>query len=203
MPIITPAYPSMCATHNVTHSTLEVMHRELKRGAVITEKIVTGKAPWKDLFGKHTFFTKDYKYYLSIISASTTKEAQKIWSGRVESKVRHLVGKLESNESISLAHPFNKTFERVHRCRTDEEIEKAKGGSLEYLFKDIPAETIELKNELEGGTAVVKEEEVNGDKKSNSDENFTFVYTTTSYIGLELYEGKWLWNLASTWNFTW
>lgn len=167
------------------------MRRELKRGADITDKIMTGKAPWKTLFAKHTFFTSGYKYYLSVISASTTKEAQKIWSGRVESQVRHLVGKLEGHESIGLAHPFNKTFERVHRCRTDEEIEKAKGGSLEYQFKEIPTETADLKNEPDGAVPVAKEEEdLDGKPKTNGDDNFTFVYTTTSYIGLELKEGK-------------
>lgn len=162
----------------------------MKRGGIITDQIMIGKAPWKDLFAKHTFFTQDYKYYLAVTSASTTKEAQKTWSGRVESRVRILVAMLELHESIALAHPFNKTFERVHKCRTDDEIEKAKRGSLDYLYKEIPTETTDLKNEPDGGVAIVKEEDLNGDKKSNGDEKYTFVYTTTSYIGLELHEGK-------------
>lgn len=33
MPIITPAYPSMCSTHNVTLSTQQIMTAEFKRGA--------------------------------------------------------------------------------------------------------------------------------------------------------------------------
>ena len=32
MPIITPAYPSMCATHNVTSSTQMIMTEEFKKG---------------------------------------------------------------------------------------------------------------------------------------------------------------------------
>ena len=32
MPIITPAYPSMCATHNVMASTQLIMTEEFKRG---------------------------------------------------------------------------------------------------------------------------------------------------------------------------
>jgi poly(A) polymerase Pap1 len=32
MPIITPAYPAMCATHNVTVSTQMVMTEEFKKG---------------------------------------------------------------------------------------------------------------------------------------------------------------------------
>jgi len=37
MPIITPAYPSMCSTHNVTDSTKAVMFNEFKKGNVSTD----------------------------------------------------------------------------------------------------------------------------------------------------------------------
>jgi len=179
MPIITPAYPSMCATHNVTRSTKEVIHRELKRGGNIADKIMAGRAQWKELFVKHTFFTEGYKYYLSVISASTTKEAHKTWSGLVESKVRLLVGGLEGHDSIALAHPFNKGFERIHQCRTDEEIEKAKSGNLEFLLKEIPTDPSNTE-------AIVKEAKAD----IEADPKVTIVYTTTHYIGLELAEGK-------------
>ncbi|KAL3425937.1 hypothetical protein PVAG01_02728 [Phlyctema vagabunda] len=178
MPIITPAYPSMCATHNITKSTKEIIHRELERGGNITDQIMTGRGQWKDLFVKHTFFTQGYKYYLSVISASTTKEAQKIWCGLVESKVRLLVVGLEGHESIAIAHPFNKGFDRLHKCKNDNEVEKAKYGSLEFQVKDAPEE-----NELP------KSEAGNGDDKSGEDNKLTMVYTTTHYIGLELKEG--------------
>lgn len=194
MPIITPAYPSMCATHNVTRSTMAIIQRELKRGGKITDQILLGKAPWKDLFVKHTFFTHGYKYYLSVISASTTPEAQLIWSGLVESKVRLLVVSLEGHDSIALAHPFNKGFERVHKCKNEEEIEKVKGGSHEYLTKDTPPATEMAKKEEEAtknGEEVAKNGEdvmKNGDQPAS--ESPTTVYTTTFYIGLELHEGK-------------
>lgn len=195
MPIITPAYPSMCATHNVTLSTREIIQRELKRAGNITDHIMLGKAPWKDLFARHTFFTQGYKYYLSVISASTSKEAQNIWSGCVESKVRLLVVALEGHDSIALAHPFNKGFERIHKCSTDEAIEKAKGGSLEYLVKDSPTETPDptLNPSVE---ATIKDEAINGDHKPNGDKKATTVYTTTYYIGLEMLEGKVTLNLS-------
>lgn len=177
MPIITPAYPSMCATHNITKSTKEIITRELKRGGEITDRIMMGKAKWKDLFVKNTFFTEGYKYYLSVISASTTRDAQNIWSGLVESKVRLLVVGLEGHPSIALAHPFNKGFDRVHECKTDGEIEKAKNGSLEFQVKEDHTEKEYSKS-------------LNGNNASANELKTTFVYTTTHYIGLELQEGK-------------
>ena len=35
MPIITPAYPAMCATHNVTASTQMIITEEFKRGSAL------------------------------------------------------------------------------------------------------------------------------------------------------------------------
>jgi len=78
MPIITPAYPSMCATHNVTRSTLEVITAEFGRAAEITEKIRRGRVPWSALFDKHDFFLR-YKYYLAVTAASKSAETQIKW----------------------------------------------------------------------------------------------------------------------------
>jgi poly(A) polymerase len=78
MPVITPAYPSMCATHNVTASTLEVITSEFARAADISEKIMKGKLPWSALFTKHDFFLR-YKYYLAITAASKSAENQVKW----------------------------------------------------------------------------------------------------------------------------
>jgi poly(A) polymerase len=162
---------------------MEIMHREIRRGGNITDQIMLGKAPWKNLFEKHCFFTNGYKYYLSVTSASTTKEAQLGWSGLVEAKIRLLVSGLEQHASIALAHPYVKGFDREHKCTTDEEIEKAKSGSLEFLVKDLSIET------NTNGGAVVNDESLNGDKNPEEDKS-TMIYTTTFYIGLELHEGK-------------
>src|SRR5947207_11227880 len=78
MPVITPAYPCMCATHNVTRSTLEVITNEFVRAADISEKIMRGKLPWSALFVKHDFFLR-YKYYLAITAASKSPETQVKW----------------------------------------------------------------------------------------------------------------------------
>ncbi|KAH8910010.1 Poly(A) polymerase [Coniochaeta sp. PMI_546] len=147
MPIITPAYPSMCATFNVTRSALTVIQEELKRGAEITDLIMMGKKPWKELFVKHTFFTNGFKYYLSVTTCSTNKEAHKVWSGYVESKVRLLVQGLERHPSIALARPFNKGYERTHFCKNDAEIEAVQNGALQYIAKKTAAVEPKAKTE--------------------------------------------------------
>ncbi|CRK23672.1 hypothetical protein BN1723_018091, partial [Verticillium longisporum] len=104
----------MCATFNITKSAMTVIQRELQRGCEITDNVMLSKRPWGDLFIKHTFFTSGYKYYISVVTTSTTKEAHKIWSGYVESKVRVLVQGLEQHQSIAIAHAFNKGYDRRH-----------------------------------------------------------------------------------------
>lgn len=197
MPIITPAYPSMCATHNITLSTKTIIIRELERGGDITDRIFTGQKQWKDLFAKHTFFTHDYKYYLSIVAASRTKDAQHVWSGLVESKVRLLVSSLDNQGSIAVARPFNKGFERVHHCKNEDEIEAAIGGDLRYQASDTKTETTDaVKDPKHGAAAETGGEDMkmpNGDSKlattaTNGEELHT-IYTTTYYIGIELRQG--------------
>ena len=196
MPIITPAYPSMCATHNISQSTKKVILRELKRGGDIVDEIFTGKKQWKDLFVKHTFFTEGYKYYLSIIAASQNKEAQQVWSGLVESKVRLLVSNLETQGNIELAHPFNKGFERVHLIKSDDEAEAVKSGAMDHQIKDIKTETTDQSNDPKHGAAalegadnieVPQELPTNG---ANNGQEEQKIFTTTYYVGIELKQGR-------------
>lgn len=195
MPIITPAYPSMCSTHNITVSTKTIIIRELERGGDITDKIFTGQLQWKDLFAKHTFFTNGYKYYISIIAASRTKDAQLIWSGLVESKVRLLVSNLETQGSIEVARPFNKGFDRVHRCKDEHEIEAVISGDLNYQAKDIKTETTDSVHDpkhiaaAEGGADDMKMPNSNGETATDGSDVHT-IYTTTYYIGIELAQGE-------------
>jgi poly(A) polymerase len=189
MPIITPAFPCMCATHNITQSTKLVIQRELKRGGDITDKIMSGKLSWKEIFVKNTFFAKDYKYYLSVIASSTSEESQLIWSGAVESKVRFLCGSLDNHPSIAIACPFNKGFERQHKCHTDEEIEKAKT-CLDYQVKDSSSENVDSKEQQPNAGETNGHEEVKPKQEETATEKVTTVYTTTYYVGLELEEGE-------------
>ncbi|KAJ9292695.1 hypothetical protein DTO271G3_8509 [Paecilomyces variotii] len=188
MPIITPAYPSMCATHNVSLSTKAVILRELQRGGDIVDKIFMKQLTWNDLFKRHSFFTNDYKYYLSITSSSKTKEAQSVWSGLVESKLRHLVGALDRKQTIAVAHPFPKGFERVHIVKNDKEAEAVKNGSTQYQDKKTGTETTDQTNDPAHNAAAqggAENSEVPGTEKTGEGDS-RIIYTTTYYIGLEL-----------------
>lgn len=164
---------------------MTIINRELKHGLELSEQIMVGKRLWSDLFIKHTFFTCGYKYYISVISASKTKEAHKVWSGYIESKVRMLVQKLEQHPSIALAHAFNKGYDRRHRCKNDNEIEQVQEGSLEFVqVSNAQFETQEDEPAMTPG----EEEQGNGSGNAGPITP-TEVFTSTYYIGLELDEG--------------
>ncbi|KAF1968224.1 Poly(A) polymerase [Bimuria novae-zelandiae CBS 107.79] len=165
MPVITPSYPSMCSTHSVTHSTLKIMKNEFLRASEIVNGIADGKNTWADLFQRHTFFTLDHKYYLSVIVSSTgNKDPFDAYSGRAQSKIRLLARNIEvGNTGIEMARVYRKGIERVHRCANEKEIDEVRQGSIKYK---IPAE----------------------DATTDSGDGKTIVYTTTWYVGLTLAE---------------
>ncbi|XP_042360287.1 poly(A) polymerase type 3-like [Plectropomus leopardus] len=109
MPIITPAYPEQNSAVNVSPSTLAIMMEEIQRGRAITEEILQKNADWDKLFETPNFFEK-YKHYILVEASSATVKPHLEWIGLVESKIRLLVGKLERNVYISLAHVNPQSF---------------------------------------------------------------------------------------------
>ncbi|RKO87181.1 Poly(A) polymerase central domain-containing protein, partial [Blyttiomyces helicus] len=158
MPVITPAYPSMCATHNVTSSTQAVTHQEFERAANITDRVVLGLADWNELFTKNDFFQR-YKYYLQVIASSDSAETQLKWSGMVESRLRQLIMKLETVENLEIAHPYIEGFDKVTLCANEQEKQDAAQGVNIIREPGAP--------ELDPATALA-------------------VHTTTFYIGLQI-----------------
>ncbi|KAF1835882.1 Poly(A) polymerase [Decorospora gaudefroyi] len=166
MPIITPAFPSMCATHTVMPSTLRIMKNEFGRADQILQHIFSGTKSWDALFERHSFFTKDHKYYLSVVAASRSKEANSTFSGLVQSKIRHIVKGIDDGQTgIDTARPYIEYFERVHRCKGEDQVSEVTQGVLDYMIaaSDVPAE----------GTVP-------------ADSDVHFIFTTTFYIGLTL-----------------
>jgi poly(A) polymerase len=192
MPVITPAFPSMCATNNITWSTKNIIQREMERAKLLTNDIFAKKATWKQLFAKHTFFTEGYKYYLSIISGSRSKEAQQMWSGLVQSKVRRLVGEIENSDSgVALAHPYVKGFDRVHECSTEEEVDMILHGDLQFLVKEKTTEGVSSISQAAAGLKGSEAESVPVPVNTTTTEDGKIeIFTTTYYIGLELAEDQ-------------
>ncbi|NWI54207.1 PAPOG polymerase, partial [Calyptomena viridis] len=109
MPIITPAYPQQNSTYNVSTSTRAVMVEEFQRGLEVTDEILKGKSDWPKLFEPLNFFQK-YKHYIVLTASAFTEEHHLNWIGLVESKIRVLVGNLERNEFITIAHVQPQSF---------------------------------------------------------------------------------------------
>ncbi|KAJ4436069.1 hypothetical protein ANN_18696 [Periplaneta americana] len=112
MPIITPAYPQQNSTFNVSISTRTIMQEEFKQGLAITDDIMVGKCTWDKLFEPPNFFGK-YKHFIVLLASSASAEDQLEWVGLVESKVRHLIGNLERNQHITLAHVNPECFSQL------------------------------------------------------------------------------------------
>ncbi|OWB68980.1 hypothetical protein B5S30_g4374 [[Candida] boidinii] len=203
MPVITPAYPSMCATHNVTTSTQKIILQEMKRGLDITNDIIFGKKNWSSLFLKHDFFHK-YKYYLSIITATKNSYDEHLkWSGMVESKLRLLVQKLEVIDGIVLAHPYVKPFTKSYIVNNEEDCIKIKDlyGTIEFdKFIKSKLENNEIKelkdDDEEGGNIKqfenelkLKQDEEKAKPESLQDTkilNQRTIHLMKLYIGLSL-----------------
>lgn len=187
MPIITPAYPSMCATYNISISGKTVITRELERGKQITDAIFNGTMQWKDLFKKHSFFTTDHKYYLSIIVSSADQDAAKAFSGLVESKVRILVKNIEDDqhEVISLARPYTKGFKRVHKVENAEQTAEVRKGIMKYKVDEtVLVETTDPQLVTMNGDGV-STADAQGTQQSST-EGGQKVFTHTFYVGLDL-----------------
>ena len=145
MPIITPAYPSMNSTYNVSESTLYILKEEFKRGAELSFKIehegkeiknkfesqfdltelmfdVTLGLPWASLVEKHQFFTR-YRIYLQINVTANSEESHRKWVGWVESKLRILIQRLEVTRQLQYIHPHMYQFDNHQRDSANEAVE--------------------------------------------------------------------------------
>ncbi|KAK3036722.1 hypothetical protein RJ639_030546, partial [Escallonia herrerae] len=110
MPIITPAYPCMNSSYNVSTSTLRVMTEEFQRGHDICEAMEANEASWMTLFEPFLFF-EGYKNYLQIDIAAQNDDDLRKWKGWVESRLRLLTLNIErGTNGILQCHPHPGEF---------------------------------------------------------------------------------------------
>ncbi|KAF5726851.1 nuclear poly(A) polymerase 4-like [Tripterygium wilfordii] len=106
MPIITPAYPCMNSSYNVSTSTLRVMMEQFEYGNKICEEIELNKAKWSALFEPYLFF-ESYKNYLQVDIVAANVDDLRAWRGWVESRLRQLTLMIERDTYGKLqCHPY-------------------------------------------------------------------------------------------------
>ncbi|KAL3501798.1 hypothetical protein ACH5RR_036247 [Cinchona calisaya] len=117
MPIITPAYPCMNSSYNVSKCTLRIMMEEFRRGNEICEAIEANKTGWATLCEPLAFF-EAYKNYLQIDITAESEDDLRIWKGWVESRLRLLNSMVEKDTSgILQCHPYPGDFSDDSRPR--------------------------------------------------------------------------------------
>ncbi|BFZ11736.1 hypothetical protein BsWGS_14775 [Bradybaena similaris] len=116
MPIITPAYPQQNSTYNVTQSTRTIIMEEFHEGLNVVTHIYEGREEWSRLFERSDFFHK-YKHYIVLKAIAEEEDHYLEWKGYVESKIRLLVGNLERNPIIKLAHIMPTSYGPI--CETE------------------------------------------------------------------------------------
>jgi poly(A) polymerase len=114
MPLITPAYPCMNSSYNVSDSTLSVMRSEFAAGDAACQALYAAAAaarggnaaPWSPLWVPLPFFTL-HKHFLQVDATARDEEAHRRWEGWVESRLRQLVLAVERSTGGALAlHPW-------------------------------------------------------------------------------------------------
>lgn len=170
MPVITPAYPSMCATHNITSSTLKIILDEFKRGVRIMNGIISNKNSWSTLLERHKFF-HEYKFYLCIVASTKSNyDGHLKYSGMVESKLRLLVQKLELVDGVELAHPYVKDFYNGYYCENDAQIQ----------------EIVNSYGTIQGDVVSKTTPPINAENKAEDYKDKTEIHLTKLFIGLKI-----------------
>jgi poly(A) polymerase len=111
MSIITPAFPAMNSTYNVSETTKRILLKEFEFFKQFTNMIKQNSSSiclWKDFFNEIDFFSY-YSCYLQIDVLSTNEEDFKKWQGFVESRLRFLIKFLEEVVQIKV-HPYPRDF---------------------------------------------------------------------------------------------
>ncbi|KAL9251427.1 Nuclear poly(A) polymerase 4-like protein [Drosera capensis] len=106
MPIITPAYPCMNSSYNVSLSTLRVMMEQFEHGNAIFQNIELNKAMWSALFEPYLFF-EAYKNYLQVGIIAADTEDLLSWKGWVESRLRLLTLKRKQGAQVQEGQQFD------------------------------------------------------------------------------------------------
>jgi poly(A) polymerase len=153
MPIITPAYPCMNSSYNVSQSTLRVMTEQFQFGNNILQEIELNKQHWSSLFEQYMFF-EAYKNYLQVDIVAADAEDLLAWKGWVESRFRQLTLKIERDTNgMLMCHPqpneYVDTARQFLHCAFFMGLQRAEGvGGQECQQFDIRGTVDEFRQEV-------------------------------------------------------
>lgn len=117
MPVITPVYPSMNSTYNVSQSTFSLINAEFMRaheflkGGMNREEIEEKSLAVLSKVLEMSDFFKKHRMFIEVKIGAESREDLNSWEGYIKSKIRVLGVKLEGMENIAAATPFPKEFE--------------------------------------------------------------------------------------------
>uniref|UniRef100_K3WQA8 polynucleotide adenylyltransferase n=1 Tax=Globisporangium ultimum (strain ATCC 200006 / CBS 805.95 / DAOM BR144) TaxID=431595 RepID=K3WQA8_GLOUD len=110
MPILTPAYPSMNSSFNVSTHTLAVMKEEFKRALDLVQDILNkGGVDWAPLFEPSDFFAV-HQHYLAVDVYTEVEDEEQAWCGFCESRIRKLVESLAYIPQLCRIRTFTKKY---------------------------------------------------------------------------------------------
>ncbi|GAV61251.1 NTP_transf_2 domain-containing protein/PAP_RNA-bind domain-containing protein/PAP_central domain-containing protein [Cephalotus follicularis] len=135
MPIITPAYPCMNSSYNVSTSTLRVMMEQFHYGNKICEEVELNKAHWSALFEPYLFF-ETYKNYLQVDIVAVDVDDLRAWKGWVESRLRQLTLMIERDTYGKLQchpypHEYRDTAKQCAHCAFFMGLQRKQGESVQ------------------------------------------------------------------------
>jgi poly(A) polymerase len=109
MPVITPAFPAMNSTHNVTETSKRIFLDEFRRGYEVVKEVEAQKSTWDKVYEPPDFFIR-HGQFLWIEVLAQTQEVYLKFSGWVESKLRILIKQLEATKTM-IIHPNPEQFD--------------------------------------------------------------------------------------------
>jgi len=107
MPIITSSAPQMNSAVNINHSVQRYIQERMKEASHICQQIQAGNTGWEALFKAFPFY-QEYEEYIKITGQCETDAC--FWFGCLESKLRYLKEKIESNPRIKSVRIWPKGF---------------------------------------------------------------------------------------------
>lgn len=137
MPVITPVYPPICSTYNITLSTLTIMKREFARSSNIIQQLtnneISPNKAFEALCAPSDFFTRHKNYFLVVLASSSEQEHKK-FSGFAIPKIRVFAAKLEVIENISFAYVYPEAFEGKGNMEQSQCLKKLGATDGTYAF---------------------------------------------------------------------